>query len=64
MTSFAVAAEQLPSKVECGNVSGYFAAMDIAVDVESRFLLIAAGCCLGDRQRPNVAPLVALADRL
>ena len=56
---FAVAAQQLPGKVERGNGSGYLAAVDIADDVESRFLPIGAGCCLGDRQRPNVAPPVA-----
>ena len=61
---FSVAAQQLPSEVERSNGSGYFAAVYIAIDVESGFLPIGSGCCLGNRQRPNVASLVALAYRL
>ena len=52
---FAVAAQQLSSEVERSNGSGYFAAVYIAIDVESGFLPIESGCCLGNRQRPNVA---------
>ena len=36
---FSVAAQQLPSEVERSNGSGYFAAVYIAIDVESGFLL-------------------------
>ena len=50
------------NEIQCRRGAGHFGSMQVAVHPQCRFLCSRAGCGVGDRDQPDLAPLITFAD--